>query len=197
MATLDRLQASWVWITPWRDSSPAGDTCAQLVTFQRPLHLDTVPSTAVVHCTADTRYKLIVNGTRVTVGPARSSPDLWLYDTIDVAPFLRAGDNEITVHVLRFHLTARAGFPFVRSPFAGLTVVGTVGNEDVGTLAPGWRACTDSSIKFPCGRPDDIFLNVSRSVGERADGRSTSELRRDACMSARLCRMHSRRSTAS
>lgn len=160
-STIDALHNSWVWITPWAADTASADTAARLVTFQRKFRLDTVPTNTTIHCTADTRYKLLVNGHRVALGPARSSPSIWLYDTIDIAPFLTIGDNEVTVTVLRFSLTIRAGMPFVRTQFPGLSIVGTIGCIDLGTLSDGWKARVEDNIKFPYGLVDDAFLNVS------------------------------------
>jgi hypothetical protein len=161
---IDTLQKSWAWVPDWQDGS-SENTAARLVTFRRTVKLASVPSTAIIHCSADTRYKLIVNGHRVTVGPSRSSPERWLYDTIDIAAFLVEGNNEITFLVIRYFLTTRAGMPFVRTPFGGLTVSGQVGDEDIGTLnSQSWKAVVDDSVRYPTGLVDDVFLHVSFST---------------------------------
>lgn len=49
----------------------------------------------VVHVSADNRYRLYVNGTQVSSGPQRSDVEHWRYETLDIAPHLRAGRNVI------------------------------------------------------------------------------------------------------
>lgn len=158
---VDALHRNWIWVADWQDSSP-DNTAGRLVTFTRPLALDYVPQTAIVHCTADTRYKLLVNGARVTVGPSRSSPERWLYDTVDIAPFLKLGDNIITIIVMRYFFATRAAMPFVRTGYPGLTLIGSVGATDLRTgLFEMWSASVDHATKFPMELEDDVFLHVS------------------------------------
>ena len=122
-----------------------------------------------MHFSADTRYKLFVNGARVAIGPARSSPWIWYYDTLDIGPYLRPGENEVVFVVLRYFATVRGAMPFARTPFPGLTVVGKVQHGsasdaitiDLNTKSPGWVAQVDDSIQFPTGLIDDGFLHVS------------------------------------
>lgn len=116
-----------------------------------------------MHCSADTRYKLYVNGVRVAVGPSRSSPLIWYYDTLDIAPLLSIGRNEIKVLVVRYFASTRSAMPFERTAVPGLTVVGTVeaGMEVVDISSrKDWQAQVDEGISFPMGLIDDVFLHV-------------------------------------
>lgn len=162
MQTISDLQQSWIWIDEWTDNSNDG-SAAGVVSFRRSFELEIVPSTAVIHLTADTRYKLVVNGRRVAVGPTRSVPSIWHYDTLDLAPFLVSGSNQVDVRVIRYFPSSRAGLPFVRSSTPGLTVVGQVGDIDVSTRnTDTWTAKSHQNITFPTSEPDDVFLHVSR-----------------------------------
>jgi hypothetical protein len=100
---INALTSSWIWPSI-PDADPTGTTCAVLVIFTLSLSLTATPHGPVhVHLTADTRYKLSINSTRLLVGPARSDPESWFYDTVDIAPFLQEGDNVITVEVVRWY----------------------------------------------------------------------------------------------
>lgn len=119
---------------------------------------------ALLHFSADTRYKLVVNGERVAVGPTRGSPWIWYYDTLDIAPYLREGNNNIQFDVIRYFAAVRGAMPFQRTAFPGLTVIGRIetGSEvvEINTTNSEWEAQIDESIQFPMGLVDDPFLHV-------------------------------------
>lgn len=168
---IDALHRNWVWVTDWQDSSTE-NTAGRLVTFTRKVQLDSVPSQAIIQCTADTRYKLLVNGFQICAGPSRSAPERWLYDTVDLAAHLVQGENTLVFVVMRWFYANRAAMPFVRTGHPGLTVTGTVGATDISTGAAGWTATVDFGTLFPTGLIDDVFLHVSQCCMP-ADARST------------------------
>lgn len=90
---------------------------------------------------------------------------IWHYDTLDIAPYLRSGNNEIRFEVLRYFAASRNAMPFERTTHAGLTVVGSVEVEARAsvelTTRKGWQSQVDDSILFPTGLLDDGFLHVS------------------------------------
>ena len=135
-----------------------------MVEFTREFELRSELSQAIIHFSADTRYKLFINDERIAVGPARSSLDTWYYDTLDVAKHLKAGKNVVRFLVVRYFAASRHAMPFVRTAFPGLTVVGVIeDNNAVIDLSTGheWVARLDSSVEFPTGLVDDVFLHVS------------------------------------
>ena len=60
---------------------------------RRTFELGAAPARFVVHVSADNRYRLWVNGAEVSSGPQRSDVAHWRYETLDLAPHLRAGRN--------------------------------------------------------------------------------------------------------
>lgn len=85
--------------------------------FRKRLELPIKPTRYVVHVTADNRYQLWVNGTRVTFGPARGDLNHWRYETIDLAPYLQVGSNVLAAVVWNYgelapeaQVTWRTGF---------------------------------------------------------------------------------------
>ncbi|OJJ44017.1 hypothetical protein ASPZODRAFT_153995 [Penicilliopsis zonata CBS 506.65] len=165
--TINELQANWIWTPDWVDSSKLY-TAGRIVRFTRSFSLACEATRALLHFSADTRYKLYVNGRRVAVGPARSSPLIWYYDTLDIAPYLRCGANEIEFVVVRYFASSRGAMPFERTSTPGLTVVGCVqaGGAAVVELnsSQGWQAQVNESIQFPTGLVDDVFLHISERV---------------------------------
>lgn len=60
------------------------------------------PKEFIVHVTADNRFRLYVNGQRVTEGPARGDLLNWRFETIDIAPYLQDGRNSIAAEFWNF-----------------------------------------------------------------------------------------------
>ena len=67
--------------------------------FRRTFELAARPEHFVVHVSADNRYRLFVNGEQVSSGPQRSDLMHWRYETVDLAPHLRAGRNVLAALV--------------------------------------------------------------------------------------------------
>ena len=67
--------------------------------FRKSVVLDAKPNSFKVKVSADNRYKLFVNGTLVSVGPARGDTYYWNYETVDLAPYLANGKNVISAMV--------------------------------------------------------------------------------------------------
>ncbi|KAJ5090787.1 Bacterial alpha-L-rhamnosidase [Penicillium argentinense] len=164
---INELQANWIWVPNWTDSSQE-NTAGKIVSFVRSLELSSLPMESILHFSADTRYKVYVNGKRLAVGPTRSSPLIWYYDTLDIAPYLKEGLNIIEFKVIRYFAALRAAMPFQRTSRPGLTVVGNIAtDQEFVNLASSehWVAYVDERTQFPMGLADDVFLHIS----ERAD----------------------------
>ncbi|WP_372947253.1 alpha-L-rhamnosidase C-terminal domain-containing protein [Mariniphaga sp.] len=78
---------------PWVSYPSASQTSYGVYHFRKSFNLDEVPEKLVIHVSADNRYNLFVNGQRVCYGPAKGDLQTYKYDFIDIAPFLRAGEN--------------------------------------------------------------------------------------------------------
>ena len=70
--------------------------------FRKTVTLSSKPSSFVVHVTGDNRYQLFVNGERVVWGPARGDLNHWRFETVDIAPQLKVGNNVIAAVVWNF-----------------------------------------------------------------------------------------------
>jgi hypothetical protein len=92
--TLDLSPARWIWLPSQRTLPNT------FVLFRRELVLPAPPVRAAGWITADSRYRLSVNGRRVQWGPAPSDPRWLDADPVDLAPFLRAGPNALGAEVL-------------------------------------------------------------------------------------------------
>jgi hypothetical protein len=126
-----------------------------MVAFARIIELHAVPANAIVRLSADTRYKLLVNGSRICVGPTRGSTRIWYYDTIDLSKHLVVGKNVIRVDVARFYSAAFAAFTFGRTTRPGVTLIGTVGDTDI-SMGSDWTASVHDGLTFPVPPPYDF-----------------------------------------
>jgi len=67
--------------------------------FRKSIRLSAKPDVFKVHVSADNRYKLYINGTLISLGPARGDTHSWNYETVDLAPYLLVGHNVISALV--------------------------------------------------------------------------------------------------
>jgi alpha-L-rhamnosidase len=98
------INQSWdherhTWQASWITHPTASVLDYGVFLFRNEFRLDSPPESLVVHLSADNRYKLWVNGELVTTGPAKGSFNYWRYETLDLGPWLREGDNVLAVEV--------------------------------------------------------------------------------------------------
>ncbi len=108
--------------------------------FSCQANVASVPEQLLAKVSADNRYKLYVNGQMVHYGPQCGDVLHWFYDVVDLAPYLKAGENQIVALVWNFGYWApmaqhsvRTGF-FLECDLPGLT---TPGDWRVARV-PGW-----------------------------------------------------------
>lgn len=83
----------------WVESFPESLKRYEVLKFRKTFDLSSRPTSFVVHVSADNRYKLYVNGTLVSMGPARGDLMHWNYETVDIAQHLVAGKNVVAALV--------------------------------------------------------------------------------------------------
>ena len=127
------------WIAP---PNVRGDS---FVVFhaRRTFALSAVPKHFIVHVSADNRYRLYLNGIGVSSGPQRSDVAHWRYETVDLAPQLRAGRNVIAAVVWNWGATRPVAQHSYRTGFL-LQGDGERESALVNT-GPGWKLLVDSA----------------------------------------------------
>ncbi len=104
--------------THWIGSPHPFDLHEAYLDFRSPrFRLKRRPDRAELLITADSRYKLWINGRFVARGPARSYPSAQSVDRLDVAAYLQAGDNLLAVQVYQ---PGYSHFAYVHRGAAGL-----------------------------------------------------------------------------
>ncbi len=108
---------SHLWKASWITSSDVPQREFGAVLFRKTFSLESLPNRFVIHASADNRYELFVNGTRVLAGPARGDLFHWRYETLDIVPNLRLGKNVLAALVWNFaeqapmaQMTSETGF---------------------------------------------------------------------------------------
>ena len=135
--TASRLQSSMIW----SPAAPAGKQA--YVAFRNSFELDRKPASAPLHLFADSRYMLWVNGSHVLRGPCRFNPKRPEFDTLDIAPHLRAGANSIVVLV--HHYPTTNGRIMKHAP--GLTVLLEGDGREILRSDPSWRCSADTEYR--------------------------------------------------
>jgi alpha-L-rhamnosidase len=87
------------WKAFWITVPDESDKNYGVYHFRKNIQLNAKPTSFVVNVSADNRYKLYVNQTLVSLGPARGDTYYWNYETVDLAPYLKAGNNSIAALV--------------------------------------------------------------------------------------------------
>ena len=123
-----------------------GDTGAVFL-FRKAIVLNAVPERFVVHVSADQRYRLFVNGKSVAFGPARGDLLHWNYETLDLAPFLRVGENVFSARV-HFFVGENAPVAQITSGYPAFLMQGNTDAETGADTPDGWRVCVDGAYTF-------------------------------------------------
>jgi len=117
----EEWKASWIWI-PGISHEEKNHVMLARKTFA----LDKVASKAMLYITADSHYKLWVNGKFITRGPARCDAHHQSYDILDLKSVLVPGKNVIAVQV-HFHGIIKS---YYNDPYPGLLVQLELGEKE-------------------------------------------------------------------
>ena len=105
------------WKAEWITCPKAPPRDIGVCYLRKAFDLTSAPQQFLVRVSADNRYELFVNGTRVSRGPSRGDLDHWRFETVDVAPQLRAGKNVLAAVIWNYaddaplaQFTSQTGF---------------------------------------------------------------------------------------
>lgn len=146
----DTLRATTPWNAQWIGQNGLFDfgDYYGVYCFHKTVNLTAKPSTFYIHVSADNHYKLYINGTLVSIGPARGNQFNWNYETINIAKYLKAGNNSVAAQVWEeadfrpiWQLTIREGF----------IIQGNTAAEEVMNTNNSWKCFRDNSISVVYG----------------------------------------------
>ena len=146
--------ARWIW-----DGGPAQPVDTYRL-FRKTFTAGRIPRSAALQITADREYRLFINGAYVARGPAPNPPKNISVDRIDIAPYLKQGDNVLGVIV--YHLGVLS-FPRVLGRAGLLAQLDLAGRPIVTDASWKWR----DAWWVPTGEKFSVF----REFTENLDGR--------------------------
>jgi alpha-L-rhamnosidase len=140
MMTSEQIFCKSRWIWPVNGSYHLHNSYAL---FRRCFSLETLPQKALAHLTADQSYQLFVNGQLVCRGPARGYQAAWPYDSVDLAPFLRKGNNCIAI---RAYNPGHGTFAYHSLGMAGILFAAKIGRQTL-VSDNSWRCRHQTGVR--------------------------------------------------
>lgn len=135
-----------MWSAEWITSPDGPQRDVAVLHFRKLLDLAQPPQHFVVHVSADNQFVFYVNQQRVGAGPSRSDLAHWKYETYDIAPYLRAGKNQLAAVVWNFGvLTPVAQI----SDRIGFVLHGDTAAEHIADTGETWEVEEEKGIRVP------------------------------------------------
>lgn len=144
------FKTEWIWNADWNSED---NDHIRKVLFRKEMNFDVIPKSVTVKVSADSRYKLFINGTFVEYGPSKGDRKIWYYDLVDITPYLLVGKNCIAIEVLRYpqmhsrgnHSIFRTGAPGL---FLELFCENENGKEVFLTTDDTWKSYKELTTEF-------------------------------------------------
>ncbi|MFN8342056.1 MAG: alpha-L-rhamnosidase N-terminal domain-containing protein [Cyclobacteriaceae bacterium] len=138
--------------------------------FRKKFTLWEAASSFVINISGDNKYRLYVNGNYVTEGPQLGDPRHWHYETIDIAPMLRKGDNTVAVLIWNY---GDESPEYLMGKKSALIVQGNGDTEKVINTDKSWKVFTNPGISpviFRAGMPELFWQYYAAGPLEKTDG---------------------------
>lgn len=147
---LNTEKSKWIWNRHWsaEDKNEPG-----LMLFRKEINVDREVKNCRINISADTKYKLFVNGNLVEIGPSRGDKQVWFYETVELRDYLNMGVNCIAVVVLRYpEDPAKGNHGMFRTSTPGLYIDGEMSFADGSSLPlvtdETWKCIKDDRTTF-------------------------------------------------
>ncbi|MBQ6534161.1 MAG: alpha-L-rhamnosidase [Opitutales bacterium] len=153
--------AYWVWPGTAKNDSMLNELFNSYAKMRQSFDLAEAPKSAPLYISADQSYRLYVNGTFVTSGPARGFQNSQPFDEIDIAKYLKAGKNTIAI---RAHNPGRSTFSYLTQGVGGVIFALDLGGGKTVLSSSATRAAR----QYGCDR-DTAQLSVQMCNQEHID----------------------------
>ena len=143
-------RTNWIWLSPWGEAENAQP---HIICFRRVFTIHELPAFRRIRITADSRYKLYLNGLFLQEGPCKGNAEIWFFDQAELSAWLVPGENVLAVEVLRYPADmARRNHSLYRSETPCLYVeeIPQDGSNDSDSLdaRSGWKCRLQDGISF-------------------------------------------------
>ncbi len=155
------------WPADWIACAGASARDPGVFHFRKWISVGDVPEHYIIHVSADNRFVLFVNGTRVGDGPARGDLDHWRYETFDISRMLRTGNNVLAATVWNYGALAPTA---QMSDQTGFLVQGDTNAERSANTDSSWEAEKEKGEVFEAISSADLPNYYAASPGEVLDG---------------------------
>ena len=91
-----------MWNSAWITHPDIDPLAHNLIHFRNKVNFSEKPDQFIIHISGDNRYRFFINGEMVGYGPQLSDMRHWRYETIDIAPYLKQGENILAVEVMNW-----------------------------------------------------------------------------------------------
>lgn len=134
-----------IWTAKWITHPGITGEEQGVYLFKKEINISELPESYVINISADNRYILYVNGEVVGRGPTRGDLNRWLFETIDIAPYLTAGENHIAAKVWNMaNLKPLAQISYQ----TGLIIQGNSAKEKAINTDKSWKVSIDEAYAF-------------------------------------------------
>lgn len=152
------------WSSFWIDVPGESANDYGVYNFRTTIELGSKPESFVVHVSADNRYKLYINEKEVSHGPARSDLFHYNFETVDIAPYLKAGKNVVAAVVWNFGQHRPVAQMSYRTAFI---LQGNTEKESIINTGKSWKCIRDTS--YEALPPTLTYTYYVAGPGERID----------------------------
>lgn len=156
------------WDAAWIEAPGTSPVEYGVYHFRRSFVLPERPASFVVHVSADNRYELFANGTRVALGPARARARHWRFETLDIAAHLQAGRNVLAAVVWNHGRHSAMAQETWRT---GFLMQGNSDLEAVINSGPAWKAMQNQAYEPLVYASRQLRGYFVVGPGDRVDGR--------------------------
>lgn len=166
---MQKKMSGWIWSAQEINEK---ETEAVFVYFRKKVFFQSVPDSFRIKISADSRYKLFINGVFCGSGPAKGNDKVHFFDEIETSPYLKEGENLWTVMVMHYSSNREIGnHSMFRTETPGFYLESEKIDEATGIAVlksdASWEACNMPGIQIasenPFFAPLKIYENVDAS----------------------------------
>ena len=164
----DYTQLKHAWTAQWITHPSASTLDYGVFLFRRSFDLEEVPDSFIVYLSADNRYRFYVNGLYICQGPAEGDLLNWRYEKLNIAPYLKTGENVLAAEVINFGEYRKAAQQTFQTAFILQGDKTDPVNVNTGTFQ--WKVIRNDAYTYIPFTPDSLKAYYAAGPGDRVDG---------------------------